>query len=291
MCMLLSFQRPPRLVGGDSSASCALRSRAPKRAYESSAPAARGNPSRGQGLISLPRRGRVAGVSGFEGPRWERARVSPRQGARRGLGSLLRGALPRGFRAGVTRHGAGLAGGGRVGGARMSLGEARAHRAVSPSRRGVPARRRRGAFAPGRRPLRRHGGRWCTSGRRAWHRMTVDWCRRARDPRIIGDWSNDAPHACLIRPGVPGAAETHAAPRRDARPDGHDRTKGVRRPAGAGTAACPAGSRARRAARAGRRAAPPATPRRRASRRPAGACGAPRSGRSRRRTRSPRADA
>ena len=49
MCMLLSFQRPPRLCWeGIPPSLTLLRSLAPERASESSAPAAGGNPRRGR---------------------------------------------------------------------------------------------------------------------------------------------------------------------------------------------------------------------------------------------------
>src|SRR5690349_790071 len=69
MCMLLSFQRPSRLAGGDSSVA-ALSGAVLPSGHKSLAHLPReAIPLAVRGGISLPRRGRVAGSRAFQGVR------------------------------------------------------------------------------------------------------------------------------------------------------------------------------------------------------------------------------
>ncbi len=69
MCMLLSFQRPPRLAGGDSSGASRSRSdRLPSGQRSLAHRSREGIPSR---RAAPPRRGRVAGRAPLAGPRGE----------------------------------------------------------------------------------------------------------------------------------------------------------------------------------------------------------------------------
>ena len=100
MCMLLSFQRPPRLAGGDSSG--ALRSPGaqwPERAVESSAPFAGGHPPRLGALGPVPRRSNVAGSPRPQGVRRKFSRSGDPQAPELALAELQHAAVQRRWRA------------------------------------------------------------------------------------------------------------------------------------------------------------------------------------------------